>query len=79
MGFIKLRDALTGRGFSAKELRGALAGAKSTILASNNPNVQKLAINAIIDTISVIWILVIVASAVSIVSSALIKREKLAL
>lgn len=79
MGFIKLGDALARRGFSTKELRGALAGAKSTILASNNPNVQKLAINAIIDTISVIWILVIVASAVSIVSSALIKREKLAL
>jgi hypothetical protein len=52
--FIKLRNALVGRGFSAEELRGALAGAKSTILAGNNPNVEKLAINAIVDTMGVI-------------------------
>jgi hypothetical protein len=37
--FIKLEDAFAGRGFSAKKLRGALAGAKSTILASNDLNV----------------------------------------
>jgi MFS family permease len=79
VGFIKLRDALAGRGFSAEELRGALAGAKSTILAGDNPNVQKLAIDAIVDTMGVIWILVIVAGAVSIVSGAFMKREKLAL
>ncbi len=54
IGFIKLRDALAGQGFSAEELRGALAGAKSTILTSNNPNVQKLAINAIVDTMGMI-------------------------
>ncbi|KAF4634581.1 hypothetical protein G7Y89_g3528 [Cudoniella acicularis] len=79
VGFIKLRDALTGRSFSAEELRGALAGAKSTILASDDPNVQKLAIDAIVDTIGLIWILVIVTGAVSIVSGAFMKREKLAL
>jgi hypothetical protein len=79
VGFIKLRDALAGRGFSTEELRGALAGAKSTILAGDNPNVQKLAIDAIVDTMGVIWILVIVAGAVSIVSGAFMKREKLAL
>jgi hypothetical protein len=39
MGFIKLGDALAGQGFSAKELKGALAGAKSTILAGDDPNV----------------------------------------
>jgi hypothetical protein len=52
--FIKLKDTLVEQGFSAKELRGAFAGAKSTILAGNNSNVQKLAINAIVDIISVI-------------------------
>jgi hypothetical protein len=71
VGFIKLRDTLIGRGFSAKELRGALAGTKSTILAGDDPNVQKLAIDAIIDTMGVIWILVIITGAVSIVSGAL--------
>jgi hypothetical protein len=74
-----LRNTLIGRGFSTEELRGTLAGAKSIILAGNNPNIQKLAIDTIIDTIGVIWILVIIAGTVSIVSSAFIKREKLAL
>jgi MFS family permease len=79
VGFIKLRDTLAGRGFSAEDLRGALAGAKSTILAGDDPNVQKLAIDAIVDTMGVIWILVIVAGAVSIVSGIFMKREKLSL
>lgn len=77
--FIKLRDTLIKQGFSAEELRGAFTGAKSTILANNDLNVQKLAINAIINIISVIWILVIVTDAVSIISDAFIKQEKLAL
>lgn len=79
VGFIKLRDTLVGRGFSSEELRGALAGAKSIILVGDDLNVQKLAIQAIVDTMSVIWILVIVAGAVTIVSGAFMKREKLAL
>ncbi|KAH8586640.1 hypothetical protein B0O99DRAFT_695312 [Bisporella sp. PMI_857] len=77
--FTKLKDTLAGRGFSAEKLRGAFASAKSTILAGNDPNVQKLAIQAIVDTMDVIWILVIVAGVVSIVSGAFMKREKLAL
>ena len=79
VGFIKLRGALAGRGFSAEELRGVLAGAKSTILAGDDPDIQKLAVDAIVDTMGVIWIMVIVAGAVSIVSGAFMKREKLAL
>lgn len=53
VGFIKLRDTLAGRGFSAEELRGALVGAKSTILAGD-PNIQKLAMDTIIDTMGVV-------------------------
>jgi hypothetical protein len=45
---------LAGQGFSAEKLKGAFVGTKFTILASNNPNVQKLTINTIIDIISVI-------------------------
>ena len=78
VGFIKLRDALNGKGFSDGELRSALAGAKSTILAGE-PQVQALAIDAIVDTMSTIWTMVIAAGAVSIVAGAFMKREKLAL
>lgn len=78
VGYIRLRDALQGRGFSPEELRGALAGAKSRILVGE-VEVRQLAINAIVDTMSTIWILVIVAGAVAIVAGVLMKRERLTL
>lgn len=77
VGFIKLRDALEGRGFTEGEIRGALAGAHSAVLTATDPEVLGAAINAIVDTMSTIWILVIVAGATSIVAGALMKREKL--
>jgi hypothetical protein len=79
MGFIKLRNAFIKRGFSTKELRSAFIGIKSIILTSNNPNIQKLVINTIINIISIIWILVIIIDTISIISSTFIKREKLVL
>ena len=78
IGFINLRDALAGRGFSEHEIRGALAGANSAVLAGD-PEVLGLAITAIVDTMSTIWILVIVAGATCIVSALFMKRGKLVL
>jgi len=79
VGFNNLRTALAGRGFTEAEIRGALAGAKSSILTSDNVEVLGLAINAIVETMSQIWILIIVAGALSVVCGALMKREKLVL
>lgn len=79
VGFINLRDALAGRGFVDEQIRGALAGAKSAILEGGDMEVLTLAIDAIVDTMSTIWILVIVAGAVGIVAGALMKPERLTL
>jgi len=79
VGYIKLRTALEGYSFGPAELRAALGGAQSTILDGGDAKVRMLAIDAIVDTMSQIWILTIVAGAVSIVSGLLMKREKLSL
>ena len=79
IGFQNLRDALAGRGFSEAEIRGALAGANSALLTSSGEEVLGLAVNAIVDTMSTIWILTIVAGATGIVAAVCMKREKLVL
>jgi hypothetical protein len=79
VGYTKLTEAFADRDFSAEELRDALAGAKSAFFAGNDSHVQKLALQGIVDTVSVIWILVVVAGAVSIVSGAFMERERLSL
>lgn len=78
VGFLRLRDALSGRAYEEGEIRGALAGAKSRILLED-VEVQIRAINAVVSTMSTIWILVIAAGATSIVVGLLMKRERLVL
>lgn len=79
VGYINLRDALAGRGFSEGEIRGALAGAASSILEGGDQEILGLAINSIVETMSNIWVLIIAAGALSVVVGALMKREKLVL
>ena len=75
-GYINLNEALQGYGFSEQELRGALAGARSAVLAGGDALVKAKAIGAIVKTMDSIWILVIVAGAVSLVSGVLMRWEK---
>jgi hypothetical protein len=79
VGFIKLRDALEQFHLPDNELRAALGGAKSAIYASGQTQIQKLAVDAIVATISKVWILTITAGAVSLASGLFMKREKLEL
>jgi Major Facilitator Superfamily len=78
-GFINLKEALQGYGFSELELRGALAGAQSAVLMGGDMVVKTKAIEAVIKTMDSVWIMTIVAGAVSFVSGALMKWEKVAL
>jgi hypothetical protein len=78
-GYINLREALAGLGFSEQDLRGALAGAQSAVLGGGSEEVKKKAIMAIIKTLDSVWILTIVAGAVNLISGVLMKWEKLAL
>jgi hypothetical protein len=70
---------LEGYGFTEQDLRGALAGAQSALLGSGSEAVKEKAIMAIIKTLDSVWILTIVAGAVSLVSGLFMKWEKLAL
>lgn len=78
-GFIDLKEALQGYGFSEPELRGALAGAQSAVLMGGDQMVKIKAITAIVKAMDSIWIMSIVAGAVSLVSGVLMKWEKVAL
>jgi Major Facilitator Superfamily len=78
-GYINLREALEGYGFTEQDLRGALAGAQSALLGGGSEAVKKKAIMAIIKTLDSVWILTIVAGAVSLVSGVFMKWEKLVL
>jgi hypothetical protein len=78
-GLINLKEALQGYGFSEQELRGALAGAQSAVLMGGDIVVKTKAVEAIIKTMNTIWIMPIVAGAVSFVSGALMKWEKVVL
>jgi hypothetical protein len=75
--FIKLRDSLVGYDFPEEVLRSALGGAKSAILETGDEAVRGLALASIVETIQELWILVIVAGAVSLVSGVFMKRERL--
>jgi hypothetical protein len=79
VGFRKLSSALAGYGFDDAALRDALAGAQSTILQQGSETVVKLAIEAVVSTISRIFILIITAGAVMLVSAVFMKRERLQL
>jgi hypothetical protein len=79
IGFIYLKDALLEYNFSDAELRAALAGAQSAILAHGDGIVVDLAIAAIVKTISRIFALVIAGGAFTLVSACFMKMEKLEL
>jgi hypothetical protein len=75
-GFINLREALEGYGFSEQDLRAALAGAQSAVLNGSGEVVREKAIMAIVKTLDSVWILTIVAGAVSLIGG-LFMWEKL--
>jgi hypothetical protein len=76
VGFQLVSDAL-GPGFSTTDIRSALAGAKSDIFGKITDDVRDKVIAGIVQAISDGYILIIVAGAVMIVASLLMKREKL--
>lgn len=76
-GFINLREALDGYGFSEQELRGALSGAQSAVLNGSGGLVKEMAIMAIVRTLDSVWILMMVAGAVSLIAGLLMGWERL--
>jgi len=77
IGFSEVQRALQGDGFSAVEIHAALAGAKSTVFETVSSEVKQNVVEAIVKAIGEGYILVIVAGAVLVIASLLMKREKL--
>lgn len=79
IGFIGIRNALVGYGFTDDLLRGALAGSQSSVLSAGDPAVIELVLEAITATIDKIWFMVVAAGAVCFVCGVFMKHEKLKL
>jgi MFS family permease len=74
IGYINLKHTLAPYGLSEEQIRGALSGAS---FPTGDAVIQEKAIAAIVETIGTMWILVITAGAVSLVSGLLMRREKI--
>ncbi|KAK7408025.1 hypothetical protein QQX98_009798 [Neonectria punicea] len=72
-----LTYVLRGLKFSEEEIRGAIAGTQSAAFESLGPSLQKLAVAAITDAISRVYIISILAGAVTVICAVLMKKERL--
>lgn len=71
-----MEEALAGRGYTATQIQGAIAGADSTLLQELSPADERNAIQAIMNAIGNEWILIIVAGALQVVCSLLMSKKK---
>jgi MFS family permease len=72
-----LNSALAGSGFSEADIRGAVAGTQSVVFQTGSEQVRALALKAIVGAMNNVFVLVIVAGAVTLLGSVVMKREKL--
>jgi len=79
VGFSSLKVVLAEYNYTNGEIRSALAGAQSAILAQGNDIVRELAIGSIVDTVAKLFALIIAAGGLMLVSALFMKREKLQL
>lgn len=79
VGYDKLADALAAYHVPPAILRDALGGAASSVTAQAPPATIALALNAIIDTIALEYLLVLAAGVVCLISALAMRWEKLSL
>ena len=79
VGFNNLKSMLAGYGFPDAELKGALAGAESALATSKDPRVPQLLVEAVIKTIATDYILQIVGGALVVLTSLLMRWERIEL
>jgi MFS family permease len=72
-----LNDVLAGHGYSAAEIAGAVAGTQSALFGELTGELRDMAIQAIVSAMQKSFILVIVSGATMIVTSLVMKRERL--
>jgi hypothetical protein len=79
VGFRHISDVLAGQNFTSEDVHGALAGVQSTVFTSVSPETREQVIAAIVSAMNNSYILIIVAGAVSILSSLVMKWERLSM
>ncbi|KAH8675589.1 MFS drug efflux transporter [Xylariales sp. PMI_506] len=72
-----LSAVLAGRGFSADEIQSAVAGAQSTLFDQLSGDLRDAAVAAITGAMQKVFILVIIAGALELLSALAMKRERL--
>ncbi|KAF3941837.1 hypothetical protein ABW19_dt0210279 [Dactylella cylindrospora] len=77
VAFNYLSDALKEFNFPEEAIRGAIAGTRSQLFGQLSEQARASAIDAIVRAMGQVYILVIVAGAVTLVTSVFLKREKL--
>ena len=75
--FMRLSRLLEPLGFSAAQIRDAIAGSQSAILNKLSVNVREQANELIVETISCIYAMTVTAGALCLVAGAFLKKEKL--
>ncbi|KAL1855510.1 hypothetical protein Plec18170_004230 [Paecilomyces lecythidis] len=71
-----LSDQLAGTGASKADIQGAIAGSKSKLLERLSPELKSKALGVIVNSIGNVYIMVIAAGALYVVSSCLLKRKR---
>ena len=71
-----LTSALGGMGYTAADIKSAVAGSQSVIFEKGGPLVRGLAVKALVDAMDDVFVLVLVGGVVTILVGAAMKREK---
>ena len=74
--FSGLKTVLAGTGYSDNEIRAAIAGAKSTVLETANPELRARCIDVLVRSIGDDWILVIAAGTLYTLCSCFLTRRR---
>jgi hypothetical protein len=74
--FDKLHDLFSPMGYSDGEIRGAIAGARSTILTGATPEIRERALDIIVRAIDDVYIMVIAAGTVYVICSCFLPHKR---
>jgi hypothetical protein len=77
LAFESLSATFSAQGYNADEVRSALAGTKSAIFEHSDEQLREWAVGAVVEAIDKVFILVVVAGAVILLSGLAMPRERL--
>jgi hypothetical protein len=77
ISFRNVKNALQGLGFSDADVRAAIAGVQSDLLANVSPEIREHVLEGIVNAIDRVYILIIAGGALTLILSVFLKREKL--